>query len=195
MSQSLLQVRSKMKDRKPDFIRQDNPKRMKVNDSWRKPKGHHSKIRHRMAGRRKMPSPGYKSPVQVRGLHVTGLKMINVYSLNDVKKIEVGTEGIVVAGAVGKKNRLGILKYAKQHKIALLNGNIDEQISKIEDFVASKKKKAEEKEKGAKEAKKEEKKESESKNELKENPHIQVSEEDKKKAEKEEKDRLLTQRT
>ena len=52
MNQTLLNVRKEMKERKPEFIRQDNPKRMKLNYKWRKPKGVHSKIRHHFKGRR-----------------------------------------------------------------------------------------------------------------------------------------------
>ena len=62
MNQQLLEIRQKMKSRKPAFIRQDNPKRPKLKDVWRKPKGVHSKIRHHFKGRRKITSPDYNSP-------------------------------------------------------------------------------------------------------------------------------------
>ena len=84
---TLLELRSKMKNKKPVFIRQDNPKRPKLSDKWRKPKGIHSKIRHHFKGRRKMPSPGYKSPAEVKGLHATGLKIVMAYSAGDLSKI------------------------------------------------------------------------------------------------------------
>src|SRR3989338_8268748 len=87
---TLLELRTRIKERKPDFIRQDNPKRMKENDKWRKQKGIHSKIRHKFKGRRKMPSPGYKSPRKVKGLHHSGLKMIHVFSASDASKIRKG---------------------------------------------------------------------------------------------------------
>src|SRR3989338_2447991 len=116
---SLLEIRKELKERKPIFIRQDNPKRMKLNYKWRKPKGIHSKIRHKFKGRRKMPSPGYKSPRKVKSLHSSGLKMINVSSIDDVKKT----------------------KKAKELNVTVLNLNADEHIKKIENFINSKKKK------------------------------------------------------
>src|SRR3989344_5763532 len=84
----LLELRKEIKERKPEFIRQDNPKRMKVNDKWRKPKGIHSKIRHKFKGRRKMPSRGYKSPYDVRGLHISGIKVLNLDVDSHIAKIE-----------------------------------------------------------------------------------------------------------
>ena len=176
----LLEVRRELKERKPVFIRQDNPKRMKLNDKWRKPKGLHSKIRHKFKGRRKMPSPGYKSPRKVKNLHFSGLKIINISSTDNLNKIKKESEGIVVAANVGMKKRLEILKKAKELNINVLNLNVDEQIKKIEDFISSKKKKS------IKEAKKETK--------SKENIEEKKSEEDKKESEKKEKDKLLTKK-
>ena len=181
---TLLELRNKIKDKKPDFIRQDNPKRMKLNDKWRKPKGIHSKIRHHFKGRRKMPSPGYKSPKKVKGLHASGLGIVAVYSLNNLQKIKNESEGIVVSKNIGMKKKLEILKKAKELGIAVLNLNVDEQIKRIEDSVNSKKKT------DAKEVKKEkEPKAIEIKKE-----DIQLSDEQKKKAEKEENKKILTKR-
>lgn len=194
---ALLELRNKIKERKPDFIRQDNPKRMKLNDKWRKPKGIHSKIRHRFKGRRKMPSPGYKSPAAVRGLHASGLKPVNVFSVDNIGKIKKESEGIIIAKNVGTKKRLEILKKAKELQLQVLNLNIDEQIKKIEDAISSKKKqeakeaKKEEPKEGKEEAKKQGEKEAKAK-EPKEYPKL--SEEDKKEQQKEEKDKLLTKK-
>ena len=84
MTQQLIELRKAIKEKKPIFIRQDNPKRKKLSYKWRKPKGIHSKIRHHFKGRRKMPSPGYKSPAAVRGFHSSGLKIVYVFTPTDV---------------------------------------------------------------------------------------------------------------
>ena len=182
MNNSLLEIRKKLKERKPVFIRQDNPKRKKLNDKWRKPKGIHSKIRHHFKGRRKMPSPGYKSPVNVRGFHSTGLKIVIVSSINDIKKVNKEIEGAVVSGTVGMKKKLEILKKSKELNVKILNINADEHIKKIEDFINSKTKikpiQKESKEKDSKGQKSEEK----------------LSDDQKKEADKKEKDRILTKK-
>src|SRR3990167_7839519 len=122
---ALLELRSKIKGKKPVFIRQDNPKRMKLNYKWRKPKGVHSKIRHHFKGRRKMPSPGFKSPAAVRGLHSTGLEMVRVFSANEVSKINKLTQGIIVPRTAGKKKKIEILKKARELDVRVLNLKID----------------------------------------------------------------------
>ena len=186
---TLLELRTRIKEKKPDFIRQDNPKRMKVNDKWRKPKGIHSKIRHKFKGRRKMPSPGYKSPREAKGLHSSGLKIVGIQSINDLIKIRKESEGAVIAKSVGMKKKLEILKKARELNVNILNLNVNEQIKKIEDFINSKKKKA------TTEVKKEEVKEEKA---VTKEPieKTQVSDKDDKKlAEKKEKDKVLTKRT
>ena len=183
---TLLELRSKIKSRKPEFIRQDNPKRMKLNYKWRKPKGIHSKIRHRFKGRRKMPSPGYKSPAAIKGIHATGLKIIRIYSPEEVSRINKNSEGIIIAKSVGVRKRLEILKKSREINVQVLNINAEDTIKKIEDYINSKKKKE------PKEAKKEPSKEPKKPEEAKE---PDMTDEQKKKAEKQEKDKVLTKRT
>lgn len=178
---TLLDLRTKIKSKKPDFIRQDYQRRKRLGRKlkWRKPKGIHSKIRHHFKGRRKMPSPGYKSPRKIKNLHASGLKTIAIFSVDDLKKIKRESEGIIISKNVGMKKRLEIFKKAKEINISILNLNVDEQIKKIEGLISSKKK-SEVKEIMKEEAKKEVKK---------------LSEEDKKTVEKKEKDKILTKKT
>lgn len=185
----LLELRSKIKSKKPDFIRQDNPKRMKLNDKWRKPKGIHSKIKHKFKGRRKMPSPGYKSPKKVKGLHESGLKIINVSSVSGLLNLKKTIEGAVIPKSIGMKKRLDILKKAKELEINILNLNADEHIKKIEEFINSKKKK------DSKDAKKEEiKKIRPADADKKTEKPQELSGEQKKEEEKKEKDKVLTRK-
>ena len=190
---TLLEIRNEIKERKPVFIRQDNPKRRKLNYKWRKPKGIHSKIRHKFKGRRKMPSPGYKSPIKAKGLHSSGLKIINVHSIGELNELRNQNEGIVVAKNVGMKKQLEIFKKAKELDIQVLNLNVDGQIKKIEDMINSKKKLAKETKK--EDAKKEikETKLKEAKEET-EKSTDENKKESKKELDKKEKDRLLTKK-
>jgi large subunit ribosomal protein L32e len=185
----LLEIRKELKERKPEFIRQDTQKRKKLSLKWKKPKGIHSKMRHNFKGKRKSPSPGYKSPSKVRGLHASGLRIVNVHSAGDVDNIKKDTDGIVVSSRVGMKKKYEILKKAKQLGISVLNINADDRIKKIEVFLSSKKN-----------GKKESKKEPKDKDQAKEEGHKEkeqeqkLFEEDKKEAEKREKDKLLTRK-
>lgn len=187
MKEELLQIKKDMKERKPDFIRQDYGRRKRINFKWRKPKGIHSKIRHKFKGRRKMPSPGYRSPLSVRWLHASGLKIVNVGSVNEIQNIKKESDGIIIQKSVGLKKRFDLLKKAKQLGISVLNLNIDQEIKKIEDFVASKKKKEPKQEKHKHEEKAKEPKAPKKEQKL--------TEEEKKEYEEKEKQKVLTKKT
>ena len=193
MNESLLEIRNALKARKPNFIRQDYQRRKRIGNKlkWRKPKGVHSKIRHHFKGWRKSPSPGYKSPPDVKGFHSSGLKMINLFSINDLANIKKDTEGVIISKNIGRKNRLQILKKSKELGIQVLNLNTDEHIKKIEEFISSKKKKPAE-------AKKELKPQKEAKSKPKEDTKTkeddELTDKEKKESEKKEKDKLLTKK-
>lgn len=193
MSESLLEIRNALKERKPNFIRQDYQRRKRIGNKlkWRKPKGVHSKIRHHFKGWRKSPSPGYKSPLDVKGYHSSGLKMVNVFSTNDLSNIKKDTEGIIISKNVGMKNRLQILKKSKELGILVLNLNMDEHIKKIEEFISSKKKKSTEVKKESKSQKETKPKHKE---EAKQQEDMTSTDKEKKEAEKKDKDKLLTKK-
>lgn len=186
----LMEVRRRIKKKKPTFLRQESHKVKKLNNrpKWRSPKGMHSKIRRKLQGRRIQPSLGYSSPRQVRGLTREGFKPVLIHTLNQLKDNKV----ILLSKTLGLRKKLQLLKKAEELKIKVLNvKDIPNFIKSAEEKIKLKKessKKLEEKKKKAKiqaeekaEKKKEEKKE--------ETP------EEKEKREKEEKRKVLEQRT
>ena len=84
-TERLLEIRRRIKSRKPEFIRQDYHKKPGLKRKWRKPKGLHSKLRLNKRGKYKKVSKGYRSPWQVRGLHKTGLEERIV---NNIKQLD-----------------------------------------------------------------------------------------------------------
>lgn len=192
MEKSRLELRKRMKRKKPDFVRQDSHKKGEIKPRWRRPRGMHSKMRLKKKGYRKMPNAGYRSPKDVRGLDISGLVPVFITSLKQLDAVAKDTQGIMISSSLGNKKRLGALKAAKEKGIKVLNiKNPDNCINKIEENMAKrkeKKKKKTEKKAEKKEAKKEEKPKAEKKKEgLKE----MVGEEEKKMKEKKEKDKAL----
>lgn len=134
----LLELRKKMKAKKPTFLRQDF-QRKKLKTKWRQPKGIHSKLRTKFKGHVKHPSMGFSSPRLVRFLHPSGFKEILVSNPSQLKNIKPD-EGIIIASAVGMRKKLELLKKIKELKLRLLNiKNLDEAITKIEDLMKRKK--------------------------------------------------------
>lgn len=179
---SLVELKNMIKAKKPEFIRQDTSIRPRVKGGWRKPKGIHSKMRHNRRGKRKLPSPGYGSPVKVRGFHPSGVKPVLV---ENEGQIPSGKEyGVIVSGRTGMKKKAEIVKKAHEKGIKILNLDAEKLMKKVEEFLQAKKKPKADKKK--EESKKEPKAE--------ESKTHSESIEDKKKEEKKEKDKILTKK-
>ena len=184
-TERLLEIRKKIKARKPEFIRQDYHKKPGLKRKWRKPKGLHSKLRLNKRGKFKKVSKGYRSPREVRGLHKTGLEERRVDNIKQLDVLDNKKQGVIISSTVGKKNRIVILKRAKELGFSVLNiRNPEDYIKNAEQEMAAKKKVKKDEKKGVKDktAKEEEKLAG------------KAAEEDKKEEGKKEKDRLLTKR-
>lgn len=167
----LLELRKRIKAKKPDFIRSDSHKVKRLGPAWRQPRGMHSKVRRKFKGKRAMPSMGYSSPRKVRGLHGSGMEYKVVRNLSELTNIGKGM-AIILAKNLGAKKKFEIIKKALELKLTMLN------IKKPEEFI----KKVEE----AQKAKKEEQKKKEEKKEKTREETIKKAEE----KEKKEKDEL-----
>ncbi len=134
VKEKLLAVRKQIKSRKPSFRRSQVNQfaKLRNNDAWRKPKGMGNKIRRNRRGQPSMPTVGYGSPSEVRGLGPLGLKEVIVSNLNDLKNINVKEEIIVISRRVGSKKKLELLKEIKSKKLSVANvKNIDDAIKAL----------------------------------------------------------------
>jgi large subunit ribosomal protein L32e len=112
MDKSLLELRNKMKKKKPTFIRQDAYKRKRLPDNWRSPRGLHSKFRYNKKGNAKKVSPGFKSPAVVRGLSRDGYFMHVIATTAALKNLDKNKDAVIIASTVGNKKRIMILEEA-----------------------------------------------------------------------------------
>jgi len=140
----LLEVRKTIKDKKPDFKQQNFGRKKRISDRWRKPKGHQSKMRHRFKGYPIMVSKGWRSPVEVRGLHLKGYETVLVSNVAQVEKVDK-SKAIIIAGTVGDKKRLAIIEKAESLNIPVLNIKTDKFKEKIAKTKSDKEKAAVEK--------------------------------------------------
>lgn len=198
-TKELLELRKKIKKKKPNFVRQDAHKKKRLGFKWRKSRGFHSKMRRNLKGYKKGISKGYKSPLLIRGFHSSGLKIVEVSSLKDIEKINKEKEGIIIKNSIGLKKKIEIVKKAVESSIKILNIKepsgfltfVEERLRKKkedkEKKLSSKEKRRKEKEKKAEEKKKKE--EEKGKKETK-----AVEKEDSEKEKKREMDKLLTKK-
>ena len=118
----LLAIKKKLNKKRPDFIRQDYYHRMRVEDEfWRRPRGRHSKMRERRAGKRKRVEIGYRGPAELRGLHFSGMKLVNVVNLVQLAKINTKEEVAIINSNIGNRKRYQLVKFASEKNIKLLN--------------------------------------------------------------------------
>jgi large subunit ribosomal protein L32e len=194
---SMLDVRKAIKKRKPDFnLRNANSKKRRHIGKWRRPKGRHNKIRLNRGGHPIHVTTGYGSPKEVSGFSSEGVLPVVVRNLKDLEAIK-GDVGIVIASNVGLKKKNELIKKAAEKKIKLLNVKADEFAKTFTDLMGSRKslrKKLIEKRKARGEAKKEKKvAETKKSTEGKKGIEGKISEVDSaKKAEKTEKDKIIT---
>ena len=189
MTEALLDLRKKLKKRKPVFLRQDNHKKKGMKAKWKRPKGLQSKLRLGKKGHRKKVSTGYGSPRQVSGLLSNGLKPILVANLTDLDKADK-IHSIVISSQVGLKKKLTIVKAALDKGITIFQVKDAKEYLKTKEEAYKERLKKKLKSKKSTETQKEKPKTIEKITETE--TDIETQETDK--TEKKEKDKLLTSR-
>jgi len=116
-----LNLRKKLKKRKPEFKRQEIHVQKILKRKWRRPRGKHSKLRMHEKARGRRPSPGYGSPRAARGLDPLGYRLVRVFRPEDLDVINKKEERALIGSAIGRKKRFEILKKAEEMNIKLKN--------------------------------------------------------------------------
>lgn len=168
MTVDKLKVRAQAKKRKPTFKRsQTNQFAKLAKGGYRKPKGMGNKMRRTRRGHLRLPTVGYGSPREVKGLNREGFREIMVNNVSDLSKVNAKTDAVVISSTVGGKKKLEILAEIKKLKLIVANvKDIDATIKSLT------------KEKKVKKSKKEEKA---AQAESKEEPSKEVTKDDSKK--------------
>ncbi len=107
------------------FIRQETSrhfrigKRRKKLQTWRRPKGRHSKMRKKRKSYPVSPSVGYKSPKKLAG-RIFGLKPILISNLNELGRLNKDS-AVIVARKVGARKKIEIIRKANEMNLKILN--------------------------------------------------------------------------
>lgn len=121
-NKKLLALRRKRKRAKPEFVRQESWRYVRLDGSWRRPRGKDSKMRLGVKGWPKTVNVGYGSPRKTRGLHPSGLKPVLISSKKDLE--EAGSpEGkiLVFSSKLGRRLREALAKEASSRDFAIAN--------------------------------------------------------------------------
>jgi len=116
--------RKKLKARIPKLARQESWRYKRVKESWRRPMGVTNRIRRRRRGWPKMASVGYKTPDELRHLHPSGLREVNVHRVEDLERFDAKTCVARISHTVGEKKRVAIVNRAKELQIRIVNPRV-----------------------------------------------------------------------
>ena len=121
LPQKALKARKRAKKKKPDFVRPESWRYVKLKENWRRPRGLDHKVRRKIKGWPPGVSVGYKGPKAARGLHPSGYKEVLVHNAKELSKVDPKSEAARIAHTVGKRKRAQIIAEAKKKKVFILN--------------------------------------------------------------------------
>jgi large subunit ribosomal protein L32e len=119
--QKAVKARKRVKKNKPDFVRSESWRYVKLKESWRRPRGLDHKMRRKIKGWPPTVSVGYKGPKDARGLHPSGYRDVLVYNAKEISEIDPKSEAARIAHTVGKRKRMQIVAEAKKREVFILN--------------------------------------------------------------------------
>ena len=116
-----LAKRAVISGRRPAFKRQEWFRYQKLGESWRRPKGIHSKMKRNLKRRPPVVDIGFRGPAEVRGLHPSGFEEVLVYNVEGLEGIDPKSQAVRIGGTVGTKKRIAIQDRADELGIRVLN--------------------------------------------------------------------------
>jgi LSU ribosomal protein L32E len=117
----LLELRKRVKSRKPEFVRQESWRYKRVKESWRKPKGIDSHMRLQIKGWPPIVKVGYRGPKAARYLHPSGYRDVLIHNIKELTMLDPSKDAARIASTVGARKRALILQKAKELGIKVLN--------------------------------------------------------------------------
>ncbi len=117
----LLDLRARIKGRKPAFVRQESWRYRRVKPSWRRPRGIHSKMREGVKGWPRKVKVGYRGPRITRGLHPSGFIEVLVHNVDELEGLDPGRHSVRVGSSVGARRREEIIRAARLRGLRILN--------------------------------------------------------------------------
>ena len=116
-----MKPRRRIRRKKPNFVRPESWRYVRLKENWRRPRGLDHKMRIRYRGWPPRVSSGYGGPRTTRGFHPSGYKEILAYNVEALEGVDPRIQVVRIAHTVGKRKKARILAEAKKKKIFILN--------------------------------------------------------------------------
>jgi large subunit ribosomal protein L32e len=122
-----------LKLKRPEFVRQESWRYVRVKPNWRRPKGKDSKMRLQVKGWPPLVKIGYRTPKDYRNLHPSGYKEVLVYRPEDLQGLNPEIHAIRIASSVGMRKKLLIVEEARKLGLKILNPpRLMEEVEEVE---------------------------------------------------------------
>ncbi|MEM0079328.1 MAG: 50S ribosomal protein L32e [Nitrososphaerota archaeon] len=122
MSPVKIPVRVKvMKNKRPEFVRQESWRYVRLKPNWRKPKGKDSKMRLQKSGAPQLVKIGYRTPKKYRNLHPSGYIEVLVSRVEELEKLDPSIHAVRIASTVGRLKKIKIMEEAEKRGLKILN--------------------------------------------------------------------------
>jgi len=118
---ALVKKRAEIAEHRPEFVRQESWRYVRIHPEWRKPKGVDNKVRRQDKGWPALVRVGYRGPSEARGLHPSGHIEVLVHRPADLDGLVPGRNVARIGGTVGAKKREQILARANELGIRVVN--------------------------------------------------------------------------
>lgn len=101
--------------------RQNTHKNKRINTSYRRPVGKHSKQRLKLKSAPQMPEAGLRTPKDIRGKHPSGFEDVLVHRPEDLESLDPEEDAARIGSTVGGKKTAKIVEKAEELDIKVLN--------------------------------------------------------------------------
>jgi len=118
-----------LKLKRPEFVRQESWRYVRLKPNWRRPRGKDSKMRLQVKGWPPLVKVGYRTPKEYRGLHPSGYVEVLVHRPEDLRGLNPEIHAVRIAGSVGMRKRLLIIEEARKLGLKVLNPPMVEEVA------------------------------------------------------------------
>ncbi len=121
LNSKALEIRQKVKSKKPVFVRYESWRYKRLKKPWRRQRGLDNKARLKLKGWEVSPNVGFRGPRSARYLHPSGYREIIVHNLKDLEGVDPKEYAVRIAHQVGTRKKMLILGKTDELGLKVLN--------------------------------------------------------------------------
>lgn len=111
----------RLRKERPEFVRQEAWRYVRLGEKWRRPRGKDSKMRLQKRGWPPLVKVGYRSPRKYRGLHPSGFREVLVHNISELEGLDPKIHAVRLAGSLGERSKLRVYEKAISMGLRVLN--------------------------------------------------------------------------